>query len=106
MNDLIKVIKVVDAEDLKTINDYIDTLTFNENTVFGSDNKAKVNTSVRSSLGSHMDENHEVTKILHDKINESLIEYRNQLIGINSIFEYYPVPVVIIQLLTEKRFKF
>jgi len=92
MNDLIKVIKVVDDEDLKVINDYIDTLTFNENTVFYSDNKAKVNTSVRSSLGSFMDDNHEVTQLLHNKINDCLLDYRNQLIKINSIFEYYPVP--------------
>lgn len=92
MNDLIKVIKVVDDKDLKIINDYIDTLTFSENTVFDSDNKAKVNTSVRSSLGSSMDENHEVTHLLHSKINECLLDYRNQLIEINSIFEYYPVP--------------
>lgn len=92
MNDLIKVIKVIDDENLKVVNDYVDTLSFNETTVFGSDNKPRIDTSVRSSLGSHMDENHEVTKLLHDKINESLIEYRNQVIAINPIFEYYPVP--------------
>jgi hypothetical protein len=93
MNDLIQTIKILDEQELKIINDYIDELTFQENTVFDSNGKTRTDTFVRSSLGSSMNENHEATRLLHDKINESLFVYKERVIPINSMFQYYPVPV-------------
>jgi hypothetical protein len=92
MNDLIQTIKILNEEELKTINDYVDDLTFQENTVFDSNGKSRTDTSVRSSLGSSMNEDHQATKLLHDRINESLLVYKERVIPINSMFQYYPVP--------------
>lgn len=92
MNDLIQTIEVINDEGLKIINDYVDSLYFQENEVFGSDGKCRIDTSVRSSLGSIMNEEHVATKLFHDKINESLLVYKERISQINSMFEYYPVP--------------
>jgi Rps23 Pro-64 3,4-dihydroxylase Tpa1-like proline 4-hydroxylase len=93
MNDLIQVIKVLDEHELKIVNSYVDELTFQENTVFDSNGKIRVDNSVRSSFGSSMNEEHQATKLLHDRINESLLVYKERVIPINSMFQYYPVPI-------------
>jgi hypothetical protein len=93
MNDLIQVIKVLDEHELKIVNSYIDELAFQENTVFDSNGKIRVDNSVRSSFGSSMNEEHQATKLLHDRINESLLVYKERVIPINSMFQYYPVPI-------------
>lgn len=92
MNELIQIIKVLDEKELEIINKYIDSLYFQENTVFDANGKTRIDTSVRSSLGATMNEDHEATQLLHQKINESLLVYRKKVIQINPIFEYYPVP--------------
>lgn len=91
-DDLIQTIKILNEEELKIINNYIDTLIFQENTVFDSDGKSKIDNSVRSSLGATMDEDQEATQLLHRRINESLLVYKGQVIQINEMFQYYPVP--------------
>lgn len=92
MNELIQIIKILNQEELDIINSYIDELTFQENTVFDSNGKSLIDTSVRSSLGSFMNEEHLATKLLHDRINESLLVYKERVVPINSMFQYYPVP--------------
>ena len=92
INDLIQNIKILDQEELHIINSYIDELTFQETTVFDSNGKSRVDNSVRSSFGSSMNEEHQATKLLHDRINESLLVYKERIIPINSMFQYYPVP--------------
>jgi hypothetical protein len=92
MNDLIQTIKILNQEELDIINSYIDELTFQENTVFDSNGKNRIDNSVRSSFGSSMNENHQATKLLHNRINESLLVYKERVIPINSMFQYYPVP--------------
>lgn len=92
MHDLIQIIKVLDEEELKIINSYVDQLEFNQNTVFNSNGETRIDISVRSSLGSSMDENHDATKLLHNKINESLLIYKEKISKINMMFEYFPVP--------------
>jgi hypothetical protein len=92
MNELIQNIKILNEEELKIINDYVDTLIFQENTVFDSNGKSRVDNSVRSSFGSSMNEEHPATKLLHDRINQSLLVYKERVIPINSMFQYYPVP--------------
>ena len=92
MNDLIQTIKVLTEEELKIINDYVDELTFQETLIFNSGGEMKVDTSVRSSLGATMNEEQDATQLLHQKINESLLTYRENVTKINQIFQYYPVP--------------
>jgi hypothetical protein len=92
MNDLIQNIRILNQEELDIINSYIDKLTFQENTVFDFDGKTRIDTSVRSSLGTTMNEEHEATQLLHQRINESLLVYKEKVIEINEMFQYYPVP--------------
>lgn len=92
MNDLIQVIKILNNEELKIINDYVDTLNFEQNSVFDSKGKIRLDTSVRSSTGTSLNEEHEATLMLHEKINKSLGEYKNIVSKINMMFQYYPVP--------------
>ena len=49
MNELIQAIKILNLNDIKKINKYIDTLDFQDNTVFGKPGeKSKTNTDIRS----------------------------------------------------------
>ena len=95
MNDLIQTIKVLNKEELKIINDYIDELSFTENLIFSSNGETKIDTSVRSSLGTTMNEEHEATKLLHQKINESLLTYKEQVILISEIFQYESITYIL-----------
>lgn len=106
MNDLIQTIKILNEEELKIINDYVDTLVFQENTVFDSNGKSKIDISVRSSLGSTLNEDHGATQLLHQRINESLLVYKEKVIEINEMFQYYPVPGGMEQHLIERRFNY
>ena len=92
MNDLIQVIKVLDTKDLKIINEHIDTLTFKPNTVFGTGGKNKVAKYWRTSTGTSLNDNDDVTCIFHQKINDALVEYKKRISLISDNFNYYPVP--------------
>lgn len=87
MNDLIQTIQVLSDEELNIVNSYIDKLSFYENTVFDANGKTKIDTLVKSSFGSTMDEEHHATKLLHDKINESLLSYKERVSKINMMFQ-------------------
>ncbi len=91
MKEFIQEIKVLDDKDLKIINDFIDTLNFNANTVFGEDGEAREDTSIRSSTGTFMNENNSETKLLHEKINTALIKYKNRLFNYDLVLDSYPV---------------
>lgn len=92
MEELIQIIKVLDEHELNIVNSYIDELNFENTTVFSKNGESKIDTSVRSSLGSTMDENNHATKLLHDKINESLLTYKERVSKINMMFNFYPIP--------------
>ena len=78
MNDLIQVIKVLNEQDLKIINDHIDTLTFKPNTVFGTGGELKVNSYWRTSTGTFLNNDDDVTCIFHQKINDALVKYKER----------------------------
>ena len=90
MNDLIQVIKVLESDEVKKLNEFIDTLEFKQNTLIGSSDFA--DDKMRSSTGSFLDDDHELTKSFHLKINQALDEYKRRLINIHENFQYYPVP--------------
>ena len=93
MNELIQVIKLLEPDQLKELNDYIDTLEFNDTTVFGTDSdKPRVDTAIRSSKGVGLDETHEVTLMYHAAMNKGLDEYKRRLVNMYANFDYYPVP--------------
>jgi hypothetical protein len=92
MNDLIQMIKILDDEELKIINSYIDQLDFQQNRVLGIKGLNSIDSSIRSSFGSSMNEDHDATKLLHIRINESLLVYKEIVSNINIMFQYYPIP--------------
>ena len=93
MNDLIQVIKILDQHDVDKLNSHIDMLEFNQSSVFdtGGDG-VKVDNLTRTSTVAPLDENHEITKEFHEKINRGLDEYKKRLVKIHNNFSYYPVP--------------
>ena len=90
MNNLIQVIKVLESDEVKKLNKFIDTLDFKQNTLMGSSDF--IDDKMRSSTGSFLDDDHELTKSFHLKINQALDEYKRRLINIHENFQYYPVP--------------
>lgn len=91
MKEFIQEIKVLDDKDLKIINDYINTLDFAVNTVFNTNGTVREDTSIRSSTGTAMNENNVATKLLHEKINNALIKYKNRLFNYDLVLDCYPV---------------
>ena len=73
MNDLIQAIKILNGADLKKINQYVDTLDFQDNTVFGKPGeKCQTNSDIRSSTGVSLDDAHELTNVIHTAMNNGL----------------------------------
>ena len=92
MNDLIQVIKVLDEKDLKVINDHIDTLSFGPSTVLDNGRGNKVDTKWRTSTGTTLNDSDDATRLLHEKINAALVEYKERISLISDNFRCYPVP--------------
>ena len=101
MNDLIQTIKILELDEVKDLNEYIDTLKFEKNSVFGengeitditSDKGCRVDENIRSSTGTTLNETHKSTINFHSKINLGLDEYKKRLENIHYNFSYYPVP--------------
>ena len=92
MNDLIQIIKILDEEDLKKVNEYVDTLSFGESKVFGNDRTSVPRTDIRSSLGTTCDDNHPITQLLHKRTNQGLEAYHKKVSTYHSNFNFYPVP--------------
>ena len=101
MNDLIQIIKILELDEVKDLNEYIDTLKFEKNSVFGengeitditSDKGCRVDENIRSSTGTTLNETHKSTINFHSKINLGLDEYKKRLENIHYNFSYYPVP--------------
>jgi len=91
MNDLIQIIKVLEPNEVDEVNKYINTLNFKSSTVFGEGNNQDIS-PVRTSTGAIMNDDHELIKSFHLKINQALDEYKRRLIDIHENFQYYPVP--------------
>ena len=91
MNDLIQIIKVLEPNEVDEVNRYINTLNFKSSTVFGEGNNQDIS-PVRTSTGAIMNDDHELIKSFHLKINQALDEYKRRLIDIHENFQYYPVP--------------
>ena len=92
MNDLIQIIKILEPSELKDLNQFIDTLKFGRNQVFGTKGDEVVDSSIRTSTGTSLVDSHELTINFHNKINLGLNEYKKRVQNIHSNFSYYPVP--------------
>ena len=92
MNDLIQLIKILEPNELKYINDHIDTLEFSDCKVFGSKGKNLVKSEIRSSSGLTLKDKDKATILLHQRINVGLETYYKKVKSIHKNFSYYPVP--------------
>jgi len=92
MNDLIQIIKILEPSELKDLNDYIDTLKFERNQVFGETGSDTKVDNIRTSSGTALLESHELTINFHNKINLGLDEYKRRVQNIHHNFSFYPVP--------------
>ena len=104
MNELIQIIKILEKEEVDKLNAYIDTLHLQGSTVFGKGTKQDTS-SGRTSTGTTLNENYDVTLNLHNKINDGLVEYKRRVEKIHRNFGYYPVMGYLLHL-GEKEFKF
>ena len=92
MNDLIQIIKVIDDDEVRQLNEYADNLQFEPSLVINKGEGTRIDTSIRTSWGVSLNENDQIVKKLHDKLNKALDEYKRRLIEINYIYEHNPVP--------------
>lgn len=96
MYSLIQVIPVLDNDQLEVACRLAsdDQLRFFSSTVFQSDTDSTLTqaSSARTSTSCSLPEEHALTKLLHENINNSLLVYRDRLIDIHPRFNSYPVP--------------
>jgi len=92
MKQFVQTIKILNAEELKVANAHMDTLEFGKSTTFSSDGSTNVS-EIRTSTGSTIFDKHSVTDMIHQRINEGLIEYKNRVVDQLGIAQdSYPVP--------------
>jgi hypothetical protein len=96
MNQLIQQIRILSPKQLKEINEFINSNLdgFQGCTVFGDDGTptANVDTSVRSSSYLFPHNDSKVVNILHVAMEKGLLEYRNRVKPVNTMFQYWPIP--------------
>ena len=97
MNNLIQTIQVLTPEEVKFVNSEIDKKEFQVSMIGFSDSGTgilmpRVDSDVRSSSVTYLKDDEEVTKIMHEGINNALLEYRQRLMEIHPEFDGYPVP--------------
>ena len=74
MEKFVHELKVLEEEQLKVVNNYIDELEFNSTSIFDANGKERIDDSVRSSTGTVMINDHPATGLLHEKLNMALIK--------------------------------
>tara|TARA_R100001510_G_C7638624_1_gene196446 strand:+ start:1038 stop:1628 length:591 start_codon:yes stop_codon:yes gene_type:complete len=92
MNELIQIIKLIEPIEVDELNKHIDSLDFNRNSVFGDKGDTSIVDSIRTSTGTSLDDNHEITQKFHAKMNKGLDEYKRRVEKIHYNFSYYPIP--------------
>ena len=95
MEELIQTIKFLEIDQLKEINDYIDTLELFQSKVFdhsGEGDGNKQDISVRSSISTPLKELNDVTKTIHESMNAALLVYKDRISELCPTFKQYPVP--------------
>ena len=97
MSDLIQTVQVLTPEQVKFVNAELDKKEFQVSMIGFSDSGTgilipRVDSDVRSSSVTYLKDDEEVTKVMHEGINNALLEYRQRLMEIHPTFDGYPVP--------------
>ena len=73
MNDLIQIIKILNQDEVDKLNSHIDTLMFNQNSVFGEKGDGtNVDVSIRTSTGTSI-----IVITLSTHVNFSIFDFSN-----------------------------
>ena len=86
MHELIQELKFFDKQELKYLNDKIDLKEFSDSQVGFLENP-RVDKSVRSNTGLFLDDNDEVASFIHERMNDVLLQYRDNLLMIHDIYD-------------------
>ena len=94
MNDLVQVIPVLSAEEVKFVNSELDKKEFTVSTIGfdGVNGEPRVDSNIRSSSGVYLIDDEEVAQVIHNGMNSALWVYHDRLTKIHPIFDGYPVP--------------
>ena len=95
MHKLIQELKFFSDDELKFLNEKIDKMEFSGCPVGFTDGQtgsSRIEKSIRSSTGLYLQDNSEVANFIHERMNEVLLTYRDNLINEHVIFDSYPVP--------------
>ena len=94
MNDLVQVIPVLSAEEVKFVNSELDKKEFTVSTIGfdGVNGRPRVDSNIRSSSGVYLIDEEEVAQVIHKGMNSALWVYHDRLTKIHPIFDGYPVP--------------
>ena len=94
MNDLVQVIPVLSAEEVKFVNSELDKKEFTVSTIGfdGVNGRPRVDSNIRSSSGVYLIDYEEVAQVIHKGMNSALWVYHDRLTKIHPIFDGYPVP--------------
>lgn len=95
MHQLIQELKFFNDDELKYLNQKIDKMEFSGCPVGFTDGQigsSRIEKSIRSSTGLYLQDNSEVANFIHERMNEVLLVYRDNLINEHEIFDSYPVP--------------
>ena len=89
MHQLIQELKFFNEEELKYLNEKIDVMEFVGCPVGFTDadtGDARIEKSIRSSSGLYLQDDSEVANFIHERMNEVLLTYRDNLINEHEIF--------------------
>ena len=95
MYDLIQTLQVLTPEEVKFVNSEIDKKEFQVSMIGFSDDgtgvlNPRVDPDIRSSSVTYLKDDEEVTKVMHEGINNALLDYRQRLMEIHPTFDGYP----------------
>ena len=97
MYDLIQTVQVLTPEQVKFVNSEIDKKEFQVSMIGFSDDgtgvlNPRVDPDIRSSSVTYLKDDEEVTKVIHEGMNNALLDYRQRLMEVHPTFDGYPVP--------------
>ena len=89
MNDLVQVIPVLSAEEVKFVNSELDKKEFTVSTIGfdGVNGRPRVDSNIRSSSGVYLIDDEEVAQVIHKGMNSALWVYHDRLTKIHPIFD-------------------
>ena len=90
MNELIQVVQVLTPDEVLLVNEELDKKEFIVSSIGFPE--GRVDSDIRSSSGCYLLDDERAAQIMHEGMNNALLEYRQRLMNIHPEFDGYPVP--------------